>query len=85
MIKKTLARKQPKVGNFVRELRILAGLTQEQFATILGVTYSTLNRWENGHTRPMPLAIQKIEEIAKQMGEEGQNLLMKYLLTNSEQ
>jgi putative transcriptional regulator len=78
MVKKTLARNQPKVGNFVRELRILAGLTQEQFATTLGVTYSTINRWENGHTRPMPLAMQKIEEIAKEMGEKGEKVLAKY-------
>ncbi|MHC5746945.1 MAG: helix-turn-helix domain-containing protein [Nostoc sp.] len=78
MIKKTLARNQPKVGKFVRELRILAGLTQEQFATTLGVTYSTINRWENGHSRPMPLAMQKIEEIAKEMGEKGEKALVKY-------
>ncbi len=78
MIKKTLARNQPKVGKFVRELRILAGLTQEQFATTLGVTYSTINRWENGHSRPMPLAMQKIEEIAKEMGEKGEKALLKY-------
>lgn len=78
MIRKTLARNQPKVGKFVRELRILAGLTQEQFATSLGVTYSTINRWENGHSRPMPLAMQKIEEIAKEMGEKGEKALVKY-------
>ncbi|MHC5939438.1 helix-turn-helix domain-containing protein [Nostoc sp.] len=78
MIRKTLARNQPKVGKFVRELRILAGLTQEQFATTLGVTYSTINRWENGHSRPMPLAMQKIEEIAKEMGEKGEKALLKY-------
>ncbi|MHC5820860.1 MAG: helix-turn-helix domain-containing protein [Nostoc sp.] len=78
MIRKTLARNQPKVGKFVRELRILAGLTQEQFATTLGVTYSTINRWENGHSRPMPLAMQKIEEIAKEMGEKGEKALVEY-------
>jgi len=78
MIRKTLARNQPEVGKFVRELRILAGLTQEEFATTIGVTYSTINRWENCHTRPMPLAMQKIEEMAKEMGEKGENLLRKY-------
>ncbi|MBD2730492.1 helix-turn-helix transcriptional regulator [Nostoc sp. FACHB-892] len=80
MVRKTLARNQPEVGKFLRELRILAGLTQEQFASFLGVTYSTINRWENGHTRPMPLAMQKIEEIAKDMGEQGENLIVKYYL-----
>ncbi|AVH64048.1 helix-turn-helix domain-containing protein [Nostoc sp. 'Peltigera membranacea cyanobiont' N6] len=80
MVRKTLTRNQPEVGKFLRELRILAGLTQEQFASFLGVTYSTINRWENGHTRPMPLAMQKIEEIAKDMGEQGEKLIVKYYL-----
>lgn len=78
MGRKTLARNQPEVGKFLRELRILAGLTQEQFASSIGVTYSTINRWENGHTKPMPLAMQKIEEMAKDMGENGEKLLEKY-------
>jgi transcriptional regulator with XRE-family HTH domain len=78
MVRKILARNQPEVGKFLRELRILAGLTQEQFASSFGVTYSTINRWENGHTRPMPLAMQKIEEIAKNMGEQGEKLIVKY-------
>lgn len=80
MVRKTLTRNQPEVGKFLRELRILAGLTQEQFASFLGVTYSTINRWKNGHTRPMPLAMQKIEEIAKNMGEQGEKLIVKYYL-----
>lgn len=78
MVRKVLARKQPEVGKFLRELRILTGLTQEQFASSVGVTYSTINRWENGHTRPIPLAMQKIEEMAKEMGEQGEKLLTKY-------
>ncbi|MBD2512119.1 helix-turn-helix transcriptional regulator [Nostoc muscorum FACHB-395] len=78
MVRKVLARNQPEVGKFLRELRILAGLTQEQFASSFGVTYSTINRWENGHTRPMPLAMQKIEKIANDMGEQGEKLIAKY-------
>jgi DNA-binding transcriptional regulator YiaG len=39
--------KQPEVGGLIKELRLHTGLTQEQFATDLGVTYSTINRWEN--------------------------------------
>jgi transcriptional regulator with XRE-family HTH domain len=43
-IKKPLAIKQPEVGRIIHDLRLLAGLTQEQFAATLGVTYTTINR-----------------------------------------
>ncbi|WP_460205073.1 helix-turn-helix domain-containing protein [Scytonema sp. NUACC21] len=49
-IKKPLALDQPEIGNFIRKLRLLTGLTQEQFAASLGVTYPTINRWKNGHS-----------------------------------
>ena len=66
---------QPQKGIAIRELRLENGLTQEQFAALVGVTYSSMNRWENGHTKPSPLAMQKIEGILQQMGDRGQNLL----------
>ncbi len=37
-IKKPLYFNQPEVGKFIRELRLLTGLTQEKFAAKLGVT-----------------------------------------------
>ncbi|WYL94268.1 MAG: helix-turn-helix transcriptional regulator [Gloeotrichia echinulata IR180] len=81
-IKKPLVIKQPEVGQLIRKVRLLAGLTQEQFAAALGVTYSTINRWENGRTEPSPLAMQKIERMLQEMGEHGQDLLLKYHLPN---
>jgi len=36
----------------IRELREYLHLTQEAFASILGVTFATVNRWENGKTMP---------------------------------
>lgn len=66
---------QPEIGKLIRELRLLSELTQEQFAASLGVVYSTLNRWENGHAQPSPLAIQKLEKVLQDLGERGQKLL----------
>jgi len=59
----------------VRELRERTGLTQEKFAARLGVTFPTINRWENGRARPSPLAMQKIEELLRSMGDRGSDLL----------
>ncbi|YAF99051.1 MAG: multiprotein-bridging factor 1 family protein (plasmid) [Nodularia sp. CChRGM 3473] len=79
MYKKPLAIKQPEVGQVIRDLRLLAGLTQEQFAATLGVTFSTINRWENGRSQPSPLAMEKIEGMLEKMGDKAQDLLAKYL------
>ncbi|AVH63848.1 transcriptional regulator [Nostoc sp. 'Peltigera membranacea cyanobiont' 213] len=78
-IKKPLAIKQPEVGQIIHDLRLLVGLTQEQFAATLGVTYTTINRWENGRSKPSPMAIKLIEQKLDEMGTQGQDLLAKYL------
>ncbi|WP_414530756.1 helix-turn-helix domain-containing protein [Nodularia chucula] len=70
---------QPEIGKLIRELRLLTGLTQEQFAAHLGVTYPTINRWENGRSNPSPLAMEKIQQKLKEMGGQGKELLEKYL------
>lgn len=36
----------------MKTIRELLGLTQQEFATKLGVAVSTVSRWENGKTNP---------------------------------
>ena len=52
-------------SKMIRELRADLGLTQEQFAAKLGVTYSTINRWENKKGNPSPLAMLRIGKLQK--------------------
>ncbi|MBK8233001.1 MAG: helix-turn-helix transcriptional regulator [Candidatus Eisenbacteria bacterium] len=40
----------------VRRLRDSMSLTQEQLAHLLGVTFSTVNRWERDRSRPNLIA-----------------------------
>jgi transcriptional regulator with XRE-family HTH domain len=77
-VKKPLVMNQPQVGKLIRELRLLTGLTQEQFAAQLGVTHSSISRWERGCSKPSPLALQKVEGMLQQMGDRTQDLLVKY-------
>jgi transcriptional regulator with XRE-family HTH domain len=63
------------ISRLVRELRERTGLTQEKFAAKLGVTYPTINRWENGRAKPSPLALKQIEDLARGLGERGKDLL----------
>jgi superfamily II DNA or RNA helicase len=47
-------------GQRVRRLRGKLGLTQMQFAELMGVSFASVNRWENGQSHPSPLAWQRI-------------------------
>lgn len=47
---------QNRQGYLVRALRQRLAMTQEEFAHCLGITVSTVNRWENGHSNPSKLA-----------------------------
>ncbi|MEA5605898.1 helix-turn-helix transcriptional regulator [Nostoc sp. UHCC 0252] len=77
-IKKPLAINQPEVGRIIHDLRLAFGLTQEQFAATLGVTYTTINRWENGRSTPSPMAMKLIEQKLRDLGEQGHDLKQKY-------
>lgn len=69
---------RPDISRLVRELREGMGLTQEKFAAKLGVTYPTINRWENGRSKPSPLAMKQIEDILRGLGERGRDLFAEY-------
>lgn len=69
---------QPDIAELVRETRQRLGLSQEKFAGKLGVSFQSVNRWENGKAKPLPLAVMRIEEIVRQMGDRGKDLLIKY-------
>ncbi len=66
---------QTDIPRLIRELRERTGLTQEKFAAKLGVTFPTINRWENGRAKPSPLAMQKIEELLRSLGDNGVDLI----------
>lgn len=68
---------QADIPQLIRELRQRTGLTQEKFAAKLGVTFPTINRWENGRAKPSPLAMEKIEALLRSMGDRGSDLLAK--------
>ena len=69
---------QAEIAALIRETRQLLRLSQTDFAAKLGVSFHSVNRWENGRTRPIPLALKQIETLLHQMGEQGEDLLAKY-------
>jgi len=47
----------------VREIRSLLGLTQAALAELLGVSFVTVNRWENGKSEPSGIAWHRLEQV----------------------
>ena len=68
------------IQELVRELRKRTGLSQEKFAAKLGVTFPTINRWENGRARPSPLAMQRIEDFLHNLGDDGKDLIQEFFI-----
>ena len=66
---------QPAIGQLIRELRQTLKLTQEKFAVHLGVSFPTINRWENGHATPSPLAQKQIEMLLNQLSESSDAMI----------
>jgi len=59
------------IPNLIKELRGRLGLTQEQFAHRVGVTFSSVNHWENGKRTPQPFLIRRLVEMKEKLDEEG--------------
>ncbi len=53
-------------ANSISTLRHRLNMTQEEFAHAIGVTVSTVNRWENGHIEPSRLARKAMQGLASQ-------------------
>jgi DNA (cytosine-5)-methyltransferase 1 len=51
-------------AGLVRRIRAVRGLTQEGLARELGVSFATVNGWENGRHKPIPVLAEKLAEMA---------------------
>ena len=58
----------------VKSLRTRLGLTQEQLAHEVGVTFGTVNQWENGRRRPQPYLLKRLEEMDASLNRGGTRL-----------
>lgn len=47
----------------IRRLRTRLGLTQEQYARLLGVTWTTVSRWERGQAKPDAKGLAKLSRL----------------------
>ena len=50
----------------LKKVRLDALLTQDEFAKLLGVSYTTINRLENGKSIPGIKALKRIDQYCKE-------------------
>ena len=52
-------------GNDVKHIRQRSLMSQEAFAKALGVSFTTVNRWETGKSRPSYKTMKLIDDFCK--------------------
>lgn len=58
----------------VKVIRMRLGLSQEEFAHKVSVSFTTVNRWENGKTKPSKLAQKQITLLVSDSDRERENI-----------
>jgi putative transcriptional regulator len=56
----------------IKKVRRQLELSQEELAQALGVSFATVNRWENGKTTPSKLAQRQFEQFCAQKKVQGE-------------
>ena len=51
----------------VKAVRTTLNLSQEELAHAIGVSFATVNRWENGKTNPSKLARRQFERFCEEI------------------
>lgn len=60
---------------FIKKMRAQLDLSQEDLAREIGVSYATVNRWENGRFLPSRMAVRQVEAYCDRMIALGRLLL----------
>lgn len=47
-------------GELIRKIRQFVGISQNELADYMGVSFATVNRWENGHVIPVKSAQERL-------------------------
>ena len=61
----------PDYPALIKEVRQQLAISQEDLARELGVSYATVNRWENGQAKPSKLARAQLDAFCERMQAAG--------------
>ena len=54
------------IGQQIKTVRLKLHMSQTEFAALFGVSFATVNRWENGKTTPNYRAQRKFNELCQE-------------------
>lgn len=55
----------------IKNLRLSLGWTQQHFAEMLGTALSSVSKWENGKSEPLPVYQKKLKELQRKAQNES--------------
>ena len=68
---KMMAIDDQSLPELVKEIRRQLSLSQEDLARELGISFATVNRWENGLVKPSKLAKAQLDNFCAKMTRQG--------------
>ena len=68
---KTMVKDDQKLPELVKEVRRQLEISQEGLARELGISFATVNRWENGKSKPSKLARAQFDSFCARMTRQG--------------
>ncbi len=60
----------------IKQIRQYTGLSQAEMANKIGVRFATINRWENGHSRPTRLAQEELCALCEELNVPAYEMIM---------
>jgi len=68
---KVMAIDEQNLSELVKEIRRQLSMSQEDLARALGISFATVNRWENGLVKPSKLAKAQFDNFCAKMIRQG--------------
>ena len=68
----------------ILEIRNRLNASQEDLAKIIGISFATVNRWENGHSSPNKAAQLRLYDICKERGVDLEDIILKKIKKTAE-
>ena len=63
--------------DLILEIRNRINASQEDLAGMIGISYATVNRWENGHSQPNKAAQLRLYDICKERNVDLEDIIQK--------
>ena len=63
--------------DLILEIRNQLKVSQEDLAKMIGISYATVNRWENGHSTPNKAAQLRLYDICRERGVDLESMIRK--------